>query len=68
MKKHIDADGFTVHEGHGEIDLSFLDAKKNSARLDNSHEDAAYAISPDIKEALRNRDAENFESLCDGVM
>ena len=68
MKKHIDADGFTVHEGHQEFDFSFLDSKAKVGRLDNSHEDAAYAISPDIKEALRNRDVENFENLCDGVM
>ena len=68
MKKHIDADGFTVHEGHGEIDLSFLDAKSSKGKIDNTHEDHAFSISPDIKEALRNRDTENFESLCDGVM
>lgn len=65
MKKHIDADGFTVHEGYGEIDLSFLDSKSSKGKIDNTHEDHAFSISPDIKEALRNRDVENFENLCD---
>lgn len=58
----LDEDGFRVCDGHGEVDLSFLDS-----RLDNAHEDASFEISPEYFAALRRSDVEDFESLVDGA-
>ena len=64
-KKHVDSNGFTVNEGHQEIDWSFLGGK-----LDNTHEDNAFGVSSELDSFLRGREREQrdeFEQLCDGV-
>lgn len=63
----LDSNGFRVNEGHQEIDWSFLKPSRRAGRIDNSHEEAAYQISPDIRAAMGNNDVENFESLVDGA-
>lgn len=68
-----DADGFKVYEGHGELDLPVVESKRggklpHDGRLDNSHEGAAYALSPEFKNATAPQDfREDFESLCDSA-
>jgi hypothetical protein len=64
MKKHIDENGFTVNEGHAEIDWSFLDM---GGKLDNAQADASFGVSPDLRRHL-NRErtlemADDFEEL-----
>ena len=65
--KHTDSDGFTIHEGHQEIDWSFLKSNRRTGRVDNAHDENSYAISPDIKAAMGNNDVETFENLVDGA-
>lgn len=66
-------DGFKVYEGHAELDLPVKQNTRkgkfaNDGKIDNAHEDSAFSLSPEFKNATAPQDfREDFESLCDSA-